>query len=279
MIDPNMTSDAYRANPAIGSTTAVLGVDNPMLLRAAIEGRYKVADRPCFIQGRLLHELVLEPAAFHARIKTETSDIPMLTNPKTGEHYGRGTKKFDEWQALCPGVTYVEPWIIDCANAMPPQVRQIFAEGEGEASVFAKICGCPAKCRPDWIIWEGDNAGFWDLKSISTQGQTMERAIDRAIAGRKYWFTTEWYRRVLLEETDRYYPFRLIFAEKEMPHRWRIVDLDFDYECKGKSEVVRVAKAIAAMQLDEDPDDIEYQATAPHYLIEEETDDYAEGSL
>lgn len=266
-----ITDTEYHARPEIGSTTAKLGIDNAPLLSLALQGRYHVADKPCFVAGRLLHMAVLEPMRFCNMVRV---DGPI--NPRTEKPYARDTQKFQQWKDENPDVTMVERWIYDAIEAMPPSVREIFSEGTGEESHFATMHGVSAKCRTDWK--RGLN--FHDLKSISTQGAPIEIAIDRAIRTRAYWFSLAWYRHVLAADTGQSFAGGLIFCEKEPPHRWRIVDLDFDYLRLGDREVERVCRLIKrfndappehrARILDEDPEELYHQSACPEYLLWDE---------
>src|SRR6056297_523265 len=268
-----MTDTEYHADPAIGSTTAKLGLTNTPLLSLALQGRYRMEDKPCFVAGRLLHMAVLEHERFQ---KLVTAEGPI--NPRTGGPYGRSTKAFQEWQEQHPKITVIDPWIYDAIGTMPGPVKDILKSGQGEESHFSTINGIAAKCRADWI--NHDIRRFWDLKSISTQGEPMEVSIDRAIRNRSYWFSLAWYKAVLKESTGRPYTCSLIFTEKEPPNRWRVVDVDFEYEQLGDREVVRVCSLIRAFNdakgdarrsvLDEDDDDIYYQSACPEYLLWDE---------
>ena len=263
-IYPDLSDTEYHTDPAIGSTTAVVGLDNEPLLLARLRGEVVTEDKPCFVSGRLMHMAVLEPDRFRELV---VSEGPI--NPRTNAPYERGTKAFARWQEANPHLTMVDPWIHAAIKAMPAPVRGIFAlDGTAEASVFLERNGARYKCRPDWWLFESNT--FFDLKSISTGGGSIERAIDKAIRARSYWFTIAWYRAVIFHALGLIHGCKLIFVEKEPPHRWRIVDLDFDYLALGDEKVCQMMDKIERGNLGETADDIFYQSAAPQYLIESE---------
>ena len=269
-IERGISDEVYHAHSFIGSTTAKIGTDNPELLGWALEGRHKTEDKPFFVAGRLLHTAVLEPKRFQ---QLTVSEGPI--NPKTGKAYGRGTEKFKKWEEENPDLTYVEEWIRESMFSMPDEVRKILKAGEGEVSFFYGDGDCGVKCRTDWINEKKKH--FYDLKSIAITGGSLEHAIERVIRDRGYWFSLAWYKWVLKKVTGDDYAGTLIFAEKGPPYRWRIVDLDVDYQQHGALEVERVMEMLEAWwdgkPVCEDVSDIYYYAECPHYLLNEQEDD------
>jgi hypothetical protein len=274
MITRNQPDYEYHAHPAIGSTTAKVGLQNEPLLHATLLGKVPPQeDKPCFVSGRLAHMAVLEPSRFRELVVTEGP-----INPRTGSPYGRDTKAFAEWQAENPHLTMVDPWIPAALDTMPAAVHKMMEEGEPELSVYQDLDGWQMKCRPDWINEKARK--FWDLKSISTGGGSIERAIDKAIANRAYWFSSEWYKDALAREYQNPFNFELVFVEKEPPHRWRIVDLCWDYQQHGIAEVLRIQNIITTHHQQpaqerhslmlENHEDLFHQSTAPSYLLWDE---------
>ena len=274
-IKQNLSDIEYHASPAIGSTTAKIGIDNEPLLAMALLGKYKQEDKAHFVSGRLAHMAVLEPARFNELV---IADGPI--NERTGNPYGRDTLKFQVWKDQNPDVTMVDKWIYDSLETMPVSVRNIFSHGAAEESYFHGNGKYEIKCRPDWT--HHDKAHFYDLKTIATKGGNIERAIDRQISNLKYWFSLAWYRHVIELVTGKRYTHSFIFVEKEPPHRWRIVDIDFDYIALGGEEVKRVMRildrfydcAIEQRQtvLRDAEEDIYHQSQCPSYLLWDESE-------
>ena len=269
----NLPDTAYHAHPAVGSTTAKIGLDNEPLLAMALLGQYKMEDKAHFVSGRLAHAAVLEPDRF-AQLVVANGPI----NEKTGKPYGRDTKAFQLWQVENPTLTVVDEWILASLKTMPLSVRNILSHGEAEESYFLDRNGYSIKCRPDWT--HHDKLHFYDLKTITTKGGNIERAIDKQIANLKYWFSLAWYKNIIREITGSVYTHSFIFVEKDPPYRWRIVDMDFDYIEHGKAEVQRVLKILdrfyacsenqRANVLAEADEDCYYQSQCPPYLLFEE---------
>ena len=215
----------YHANQAVGSTTAKLCLKSMRLYRDRIDGTDPQPDKEHFKIGRLAHMMVLEPDRFRAQVVT---DGPI--NPKTGAMYGRDTKAFGEWQVAHPDVTVVEPWLYTMMDRMPGKVRDLFAEpGNSEVSIYQTVNGVQVKCRPDRLtICEA-----LDLKTIDDVDN-----IPRAMRQRMYWFSQEWYKRVMLEEFGEPRKFRFVFVEKKPPFRWRITRLS-EEACEEGAALVR----------------------------------------
>ena len=256
MIVSGMTADAYHAHPAVGSTTAKLVLESPQLYKDFLDGVYAVPDRPAFQIGRIAHEMVLEPELFAARHVTEGP-----INERTGKPYGRDTKAFAEWQAEHPDITVVEPWLFTMLERMPRQVSDLLSVGESEVSVFTEINGLGVKARPDRLR---DDC-IIDLKSIDNIGN-----IESAIYKRRYHFSAAWYQTVIRKETGNRLPFVPVFAEKSAPWRWRIVDLDPDYQMIGMADVETAIDEISTRTAANDWRDLEpirSIVSPPHWMV------------
>lgn len=231
MITEDMSDIEYHAHEFIGSSTAVQMLESSQLFHDCMNGVVQREDKPHFKIGRIAHMMVLEPDRFDQQITTEGP-----INPKTGKMYGRGTKKFEEWEAQNPGMMVVEPWLYTMLERMPPEVREIYdAQGVAELSIFEDIKNVGVKCRPDWLMPDH----IYDLKTIDDINH-----IEKHIKTLRYWFTSGWYRRVMQMSTGVLNKHTFIFVEKKPPFRWRIVDLNandlsygYDQACEVMAEI------------------------------------------
>jgi hypothetical protein len=118
------------------------------------------------------------------------------------------------------------------------------------------------KFRPDYIF----GTDIYDLKSIDDIDN-----IERAIAKYQYWFSAAWYRRLACECTGKKHMFTLVFAEKNPPYRWRIVDLDADYFDLGDRKVEYAIQTIYECQTSgdwRDYDDVHVMVAMPDWMDE-----------
>ena len=118
MIKDKMSDTDYHAHEFIGSTTAVHMIESSQLFWDHMTGVAEVEDKPHFKIGRIAHMMTLEPERFKEQVVTEGP-----INPKTNAMYGRGTKKFAEWEKLNPDKMVVEPWLYTMLERMPKEVR------------------------------------------------------------------------------------------------------------------------------------------------------------
>jgi len=263
----DMPSEAYHGSPYLGSTTAVLALTSLKKLGRRLAGTDPVADRTCFQIGRLAHMMALEPEKLKGQLVPHGP-----INEKTGKPYGRDTKAFAEWQSYNPDKIVAEPWLTEMLDEMPDGVRSTFRSGLNEASLFVDDPahnGLAIKCRPD--CWQQNANTCYDLKTIAQVDGDFNRAIDRAIVQRRYWFSAAWYRYVLRCETGEQHAFSMIFAEKGSPYRWRIVDLDEDLEAYGDQVVADLLPQIAASiksGIWTDPEPLYHLAHMPAWMMD-----------
>lgn len=256
MIKHNEPMASYLADPALGSSRAKLALKSLRLFKDAEDGIYAPKDKGHFQVGTLIHMRALEPERF-AKCVTATGPI----NEKTGFPYGRDTKAFAAWQAENPDVMVVEEWTTILLDRMPPEVKALLTDGEAEVSVYAEnfLQVLAAKCRPDYL----KDTTIIDIKTCNDVDDA-ERIIYRL----KYWFSHAWYRMVMKHVTGKTHHFRFVFAEKNPPYRWRIVDLDADYSMWAEDQVSKTVENLgfAASQNNWDDDgDLYMMASRPEY--------------
>lgn len=229
----------YHADPAIGSTDAKLALDSIQKLRDQMDGLIPRRDSRAFQFGRVVHARFTDRAHYDAMISTG----PL--NPKTGKPFGPDTNAFADWQAQNPGKVVLgarDLADLDLMDQrMPDRIRAIFADplGVPESSYYQTIAGVKVKARPDWI----SGGVIYDLKSIGNLDDA-----ERHITKYRYWFSHAWYRMVVKAECGKSLPFRFVFAEKNSPYRWQIVDIDAEWIGYADTVCERVMTDIALAQ-------------------------------
>lgn len=230
MIIFDQSAADYHASEHIGASTAKLALDSLQLFDDYRNGLVPNASSRALNFGTAFHAAILEPHLYANLI----SAGPI--NDKTGKPYGRDSKVFSEWEASNPGKLVLDGAELDTITTMiarmPGEVRGVFAHRQSaktEVSVYRDIDGLPVKCRTDHL----DEPVITDLKTIDDID-----GIAWAFKSYKYWFSQEWYKRVLLAETGVRHRFQFVFAEKKPPYRWRIVQTN-DEVCEEGAMLVR----------------------------------------
>lgn len=228
MIVQNQPNAVYQADPAIGSTSAKRVLESLQLFRDGQTGvlRRKGSDALDFGTG--FHCRILQPDLLPALI----SEGPI--NPKTGKAFGPDSNAFAAWREANPGKIVLDEADVDAMDhmdeRMPDQIRRILTEGgAAEVSVYQTIDGVPVKCRPDYLTM----SMCTDLKTIDDIGN-----IGRAFRSYSYWFSQEWYKRILKAEFGHAFKFQFVFAEKKPPYRWKLVTMS-EEACEEAAALVR----------------------------------------
>lgn len=254
MISFDETSNAYHDNPAIGSGDIRRMVTSPQLFRDGMDG---ICDRKsaALLFGIASHMRLLEPVAFArtAAIKPEGMSFATLEGKA--------------WKAANAGKLIVS-WD-DAAHLkrmhdrMPDEVRRIFAACKTEVTVRTKLAGLDVQCRPD--LWDMQGRRFYDLKTIDDIN-----GIDKAIWSHRYDVQLRFYAQVIAAETGQALrQSALIFAEKSAPYRWRVVELDLDYQALADAAIKEALASIAARMKSgcwNDQSDLHDIATPPAWM-------------
>ena len=121
-------------------------------------------DSPAFLVGRAAHCLILEGEnEFNARFA-----VGGPINPKTGESYGRGTKKFKEWldehgNPDCVTEADYEMIIkMEASVRAHPEASMLLADGIAEGVIRNQFNGIDCQIRMDWM---SPQHGIVDLKT------------------------------------------------------------------------------------------------------------------
>jgi hypothetical protein len=249
----------YHADPAISASHAKLCLESMQLYKDVLDGVVPHKDSPALEVGKIAHMAVLEPERFAAQVRSEGP-----INAKTGKPFGRDTNAFKEWQQANPDVMMVDPWLPISIARMPAKVRDIFASGLNEQSVFADLpaLGLRVKCRPD--SRHVTERRVYDLKSIDSIHK-----CERAIEALSYWFSAGWYRMVLRELFGHSFGYSFIFMEKAPPYRWRIYRMSDGYLDLADEEVDKVLGDLSTAYRTgcwDDADDLDHVADPPQRL-------------
>jgi hypothetical protein len=206
--------------------------------------------------GEAFHLAILQPDEYARRVASEP------VNPKTGKAYGVETAAYQAFLEQHPEAIFPPDFLPMMIERMPSEVSDLFTGGRAEVSYFGSVGGVLVKFRPDYIV--GQN--IYDLKSIDDIDN-----IERAIVKYQYWFSAAWYRRLALECTGKKHTFTLVFAEKNTPYRWRIVDLDASYLMHGDDKVQYAIQTIYDCQTSgdwRDCDDVRVMVGMPDWMDE-----------
>lgn len=251
------SSEAYHANPAIGSGDIRAFLKSPRLFRDHLDGIYP-RETKALAFGIASHMAILEPNNYAASAAVKPDGMSFSTN------------EGKEWraQAISDGRIIVPEkdhgTIRRMHDRMPLEVREVFdLEGRAEVTVRRhNSLGMDVQCRIDWLY--GPN--IWDLKTINDMD-----LVDRAIWKHSYHIQAEWYRDVAgddLGEID-HLPFRFIFAEKNPPYRWRIVELDDEYREAARKAIADAVHGIVARTRSgcwDDPAPVRITVTPPPWI-------------
>lgn len=224
--------DVYHASGAIGSGAARDFLRSPRLYADRIAGLRR-PESSALVFGVAAHCLLLEPEHFSARVVVRPDG-----------HDGR-TKAGRAWLAENGGRASVSAAefadLSRMRERMPDEVRVLFRGCAPEVTIRTHVdvdgVSLPVQARPD-VYRSGC---IPDLKTVDS----IERA-EASIYRYGYHIQAAWYRMVALRETGARHDFRLVFVEKQPPHRWRIYDLDAEYRMLGDEAVDRALIGIAA---------------------------------
>jgi exodeoxyribonuclease VIII len=266
------TSDTYQQYdqaPGIRATDLKLAHKSIQLYGDSLSGVYHQSPTRSLSFGTLAHTFILQPDEYHKYCVSE-SDGPI--NPSTGQIYGAGTKKMAEWEQLNPGKVIAsrsdEEKMCLIYNRMPIDMHHYLSDDRSEFEV-SLYCGI-YKIRLDIH----SNDCIVDLKSIADIDN-----ISQSIYKYKYWMQYSFYRHVYKLAFGHSIPFKFAFFETSPPFRWRIVELDTDYQLWADENMINtLTKLELAIKcenfIDESP--IEKIVSLPNWLQNIDIDDEEE---
>ena len=221
-------AEVYHANPAIGSSLVRSFLKSPQLFDDIRKGTAK-EETPALLYGTNFHTMMLEPVRWHAAVTVKPDGMSFAT---------RDGKAWRDEHADKTIVSFSDAVHLNrMRERMPAKVAALINGSKTEVTIRTTLNDISAQCRFDVF---GDTRV--DLKSI----EDMDTV---AMSVRKYGYHIQqaWYQRVESAETGKAArPFLFVFAEKKPPYRWRIVELDADYQALGEQAVDDALSGISA---------------------------------
>ena len=132
--------------------------------------------------GTAFHSMILEPERFeklYAKGPVEDKRSKKIWAEAREENPGKTLLRVKEWEALHKMKEKTEKH---------PRFSAYFEKGEPEVSVFWEMQGVGCRCRPDWLINDGEY--IIDLK---TSADASEEGFPRAINNFRYHVQDAWY--------------------------------------------------------------------------------------
>lgn len=244
----------YHGNGAIGSSLIRDFIRSPSLFYDKRQGLVPEKDSPALALGTMTHLALLEPERFRESVAIKPEDISFST--KIGK----------EWRDVHAGRTIISQadycTIHMRLKRMPDEVRRLLVSGRSEVTVRTTLDRLAVQCRCDH--WNETGNIIYDLKTIGAIED-----VEREIYKRGYHVQAGWYQRVTFAETGRPQAFVLIFVEKAFPFRWRIVELDPDYQALAEQAIDGALHGIGARIASgcwEDPADLHLIASPPEWM-------------
>lgn len=239
-----LSYDLYAANDSVRSNHVIAALKSPRRLKDILEGTVKRSTKALQF-GTAGHMAVLEPGSF-ARLLT----IPPATYP--------GAKGESDWTYRAD---YCKAWraereaegklVVDPADIaritlmlerMPDEVRYLLSEGAAEVVVRAPVNGVPCQARLDWL-----GKRLLEVKTTRSVDN-----LEQTIVRYSYHVQLQFQRHVLKSETGTIPDALLVFVETESPYRWRIAELDMEFQEHGNQAVERGLQIIKQCREDGD---------------------------
>ncbi len=211
----------YLENPALGRSTLDKIRKSPLHLLHYME--HGEADTPAFLQGRVLHRLLLEPKEFW--LKTAVW--------KGGDRRG---KAWEAFKLEHPGKDIIkadeETLFLEIEEVWRshPQTKMLLAGAEVEAATFWKGGACATSCKARADIISGDT--IFDLKTTSDLSKFERDAWQYG-----YHRQAAWYLDGFRSGTGRAFKqFKFVVVEKSSPADFAIFTCSPDFIAAGREE-------------------------------------------
>jgi hypothetical protein len=153
---------------------------------------------------------------------------------------------------------------------MPAEVHDILSLGMSEATFRCETsAGIIAQCRCDKC--DRETCAIYDVKTIADMDK-----MERAVYTYGYHIQAQWYRFVVERVTGCGHTFRLVFAETNPPHRWRIVELDAEYRMLADAKIEIALAGIARRMKSgdwSDPADLREMVSPPQWMHDDDEGD------
>lgn len=251
----------YHAAPLLTSGALRDFIRSPRLYRDRMDGLLPEKDSDALRFGTLFHMAVLEPGKY---------DQAVAVKPEGMSFASKEGKAWKEDHAGREIISCADSARIDCMRTrMPEEVAAMLVSGKSEVTVRNKLGGFDAQCRADH--WDAPGRMLYDLKTIGA----IEKA-EREIYARGYHIQGQFYRRLIEAETGTMPTLRLIFAESAPPYRWRVVQLDVDFQMIADQAIDDALAELAECERAdkwEDRDDLHLVASPPSWLNDDTNED------
>jgi hypothetical protein len=238
-------------------------IRSPALYAIARKGHLPVKDSDALRFGTLFHLAILEWNKYQEQVAYKPEGLNLSTKEgKTWKEENAG--KLIHSQADYSRVTGM-------MGTMPREVLAWLHAGKPEVTFRNELGGFKAQCRAD--SWNEKGNLLYDLKTISA----IEK-IETEIYKRGYHIQGRFYQRLMQIETGKLPTLRFIFAESAPPFRWRVVQLDVDYQMFADTAMDDALAEMAECERTgrwEDRDPLHLIASPPAWAGED--DDETEG--
>jgi hypothetical protein len=255
------TADHYHQSDAIGSGDIRAFLKSPQLFRDRMDWICE-RDTPAMLFGTAAHLALLEPLRFYQDVVVRPDYVDFRTK------YGKAWR--DAHQGKVIVLTDGAEKLARMHQRMPAEVHDILSTGESEATFRCETsAGILAQCRCD--KWDAATCAISDIKTIADMDK-----MERAVYTYGYHIQAQWYRWVVERVTGCGHTFRLVFAETNPPHRWRIVELDSEYRMLADSQIEIALAGIARRMRSgdwSDPADLREMVSPPNWLHDEDEGD------
>lgn len=223
----NVPYAEYAADLSLRSNEIIAMIESPQLFKDRRDGLVEKRSKTMTF-GIAGHMNVMEPGRFQKVV---------VLQPETYTNDKRETKPWSNNANVCKAwhaeqeatgltvVTQSDLARLDMMQRrMPDEVRAIFAEGDAETVIRVADGDLRLQCRIDWF--RPKHRRWHEFKTIG-----HINAIDKAIHSYGYHFQQAFYQRCLnIEAGTGGWQKRIVFAETNAPFRWRVVELDIDYQ-------------------------------------------------
>lgn len=261
MIVYGKPSKEYHATPSLTSGGLRDFIRSPALYADRRAGLIPSKTSPAMHFGTVFHLAVLEPEKYAASVVVRPDDLTYTT--KEGKAWREGNKD----REILTVKDHERLTLM--LQRMPPDAGRMLSSGRSEVTIRNKIGGFDAQCRADH--WDRPGRMLYDLKTIGA----IEK-IEREIYDRGYHIQGRFYQRIIEAETGILPTLRLIFAESAPPYRWRIVQLDVDFQMMADTAIDNALAEMAACEKSgkwEDREDLHLVVSPPSWLNDDETTD------
>ena len=287
MISYTESATSYHENSAIGSTDLRAFLKSPKLFDDIRRGLVKRETRAMQF-GTCSHMSLLEPSRFAKSVHIEPETYPADlkgggTEPRKWTYAANYCKA---WRADIEKIGGIvmspeDHHRLSCMHERcPPAIAEILRRSKCEVTVRHTMNGLMCQARVDaWDTMEGKH---YDLKTIAS----MEK-VDSEIWKRGYHIQDRFYSRLIRAEDSqqRQKGSALIFVETAAPFRWKVVELDADYQALADRDIDEALSGIAARNRSgcwDDPDPVFEVASPPEFLAntldEDDEDELSESA-